>query len=165
MKFIKVIAACAMLASAALTFAHEAAPHHATAKPARSEQTAWGIAGNAKSVDRTITLRMDDNMRFTPSAIEVREGETVRLRVENRGQVMHEIVLGTQDKLQEHAAMMVKFPGMEHDEPYMAHVAAGQQGDIVWQFNRPGNFDFACLIAGHYQAGMTGTITVLPRQR
>ena len=41
--------------------------------------------------------------------------------------------------------------------------AAGQTGDIVWTFNRPGNFDFACLIAGHYQAGMTGTITVLPK--
>jgi plastocyanin len=27
-------------------------------------------------------------------------------------------------------------------------------------FNRPGEFDFACLIAGHYQAGMVGKITV-----
>ena len=108
---------------------------------------------------------MDDNMRFTPSTIEVREGETVRLRAVNQGQVLHEIVLGTQDTLQEHAAMMLKFPGMEHDEPYMAHVRAGEQGDIVWQFNRPGNFDFACLIAGHYQAGMAGTVTVLPHQR
>mgnify|MGYP001952322792 FL=1 len=52
---------------------------------------------------------------------------------------------------------------MEHDEPYMAHVAAGKAGDIVWHFNRAGSFDFACLIPGHYQAGMTGTITVLPR--
>lgn len=47
----------------------------------------------------------------------------------------------------------------------MVHARAGQHGDIVWQFNRPGTFDFACLIAGHYQAGMTGTITVVPRSR
>lgn len=55
--------------------------------------------------------------------------------------------------------------GHEKSPPYMAHVRAGQRGDIVWQFNRPGTFDFACLIAGHYQAGMTGTITVVPRSR
>ena len=112
---------------------------------------------------RTITLRMGDDMRFAPRHIEVREGETVRLRAQNKGKVMHEIVIGTKTELDQHAEMMVKHPGMEHDEPYMAHVKPGQRGDIVWHFNRPGTFDFACLIAGHYQAGMTGTITVLPR--
>ncbi|WP_348703836.1 cupredoxin domain-containing protein, partial [Acidovorax soli] len=118
-----------------------------------------------QAVRRTITLRMNDDMRFTPSHIEVREGDTVRLRAENRGKVLHEIVLGTQAELAQHAQMMQKFPGMEHDEPHMAHVRAGRRGDIVWHFNRPGSFDFACLIPGHYQAGMTGTITVLPRNR
>jgi uncharacterized cupredoxin-like copper-binding protein len=59
---------------------------------------------------------------------------------------------------------MVKFPNMEHDEPYMAHVNAGQQGDIIWHFNRPGEFEFACLIAGHYQAGMRGKIVVQQRR-
>jgi uncharacterized cupredoxin-like copper-binding protein len=58
--------------------------------------------------------------------------------------------------------MMVKFPGMEHDEPYMTHVSPGKRGQIVWNFNRPGEFQFACLIAGHYQAGMVGTINVVP---
>lgn len=55
---------------------------------------------------------------------------------------------------------MVKFPNMEHDEPYMAHVGAGKTSEIVWNFNQAGSFDFACLIAGHYQAGMRGKITV-----
>ena len=140
-------------------------PHHAASAAVVKEQKDWGIAGDAAAVRRTITLRMTDDMRFTPRHIEVREGDTVRLRAENRGKVLHEIVLGTQATLEEHAEMMAKFPGMEHDEPYMAHVPVGQRGDIVWQFNRPGRFDFACLIPGHYQAGMTGTITVLPRKR
>jgi uncharacterized cupredoxin-like copper-binding protein len=39
-------------------------------------------------------------------------------------------------------------------------VAPGKTGEIVWTFNRAGQFDFACLIAGHYQAGMIGKITV-----
>lgn len=59
---------------------------------------------------------------------------------------------------------MVKFPNMEHSEPYMAHVAPGRTGEIIWNFNKPGDFDFACLIAGHYQTGMAGKIKVLARQ-
>ncbi len=129
------------------------------------EQKDWGIAGDTKAVRRTITLRMSDDMRFSPRHIEVQEGDTVRLRAENNGKMLHEMVLGTQAELEQHAQMMQKFPGMEHDAPYMAHVRAGQRGDIVWQFNRPGRVDFACLIPGHYEAGMTGTITVRPRNR
>lgn len=59
-----------------------------------------------------------------------------------------------------HAALMVKFPDMQHDEPHMAHVAPGKTSELIWTFNRPGTYDFACLIAGHYQAGMVGTIQV-----
>ena len=163
MKTIKLIAACALLAATSASFGHGNSAHHSAPSPTLKEQKAWGIAGDAKAVTRTITLRMTDDMRFTPSHIAVREGETLRLRAENKGQVLHEIVIGTKADLDQHAAMMAKHPGMEHDEPHMAHVKAGQTGDIVWTFNRPGNFDFACLIAGHYQAGMTGTITVLPK--
>jgi uncharacterized cupredoxin-like copper-binding protein len=72
-------------------------------------------------------------------------------------------VLGTRKELDEHAALMMKFPGMEHDEPYMAHVPPARPAEIIWTFNRAGEFDFACLIAGHYQAGMVGKITVAAR--
>ena len=150
---------------ATATFGHENMPHAAKPADVVKEQKAWGIAGDAKAVTRTITLRMGDDMRFAPSHMEVQEGDTVRLRAENQGKVLHEIVLGTKAELDQHAQMMQKFPGMEHDAPYMAHVRAGQRGDIVWHFNRPGTFDFACLIPGHYEAGMTGTITVRPRSR
>ena len=159
-----------MLASAGASFSHTSAPHEGDGKgtsasaPAASEQMPWGMAGDATAVQRTLTLRMDDAMRFTPNHIEVREGDTVRLQVINQGKLLHETVLGTQATLKEHAALMQKFPDMEHGAPYMAHVVAGKQGEIVWQFNRPGQFDFACLVNGHYQAGMTGTITVLPRK-
>lgn len=164
MKTIKFIAATALFLLTSAAFSHENAHHASSAPAAAQEQQDWGIAGDARTVRRTVTLRMTDDMRFTPRHITVREGETVRLRVENRGRVLHEIVLGTQAALQAHADMMAKHPGMEHDEAHMAHVAPGQRGDVVWQFNRPGSFDFACLIPGHYQAGMTGTIEVLPRK-
>jgi uncharacterized cupredoxin-like copper-binding protein len=140
--------------------AHAGRPPAAVAK----EQKPWGIAGDAKAVRRTIRIRMGDDMRFTPDRIDVREGETVRLSLVNAGRKLHELVIGTKQELDAHAALMLRFPDMEHDEPYMAHVPAGQRGEIVWTFNRVGEFDFACLIPGHYQAGMVGRIVVAPRK-
>jgi uncharacterized cupredoxin-like copper-binding protein len=127
------------------------------------EQKPWGIAGERSAAKRSIEVGMGDDMRFRPARIQARLGETVRFVIRNRGQVMHEFVIGTRPELDAHAAMMLKFPDMEHDEPYMAHVPPGRTAEIVWTFNRAGDFDFACLIAGHYQAGMTGTIQVAAR--
>lgn len=137
--------------------------HGKAARAVVKEQKPWGIAGEPGAATRTIDIRMTDDMKLSPNHLEVREGETLRLRAVNRGKVMHEIVLGTGADLQAHAEMMKKHPGMEHDEPYMAHVPAGKTGDIVWTFNRPGDFEFACLIAGHFEAGMRGTIRVKPK--
>jgi len=131
--------------------------------PVKKEQKDWGIAGDAKAVNRTIEIRMSDAMRFAPDRLEVRQGDTVRFVHRNAGHVMHEFVLGTKAELDEHAALMKKFPDMEHDEPYMAHVGPGKSGEVVWTFNRAGEFDFACLIPGHYEAGMVGHVTVLAK--
>jgi uncharacterized cupredoxin-like copper-binding protein len=131
--------------------------------PVVREQKPWGIAAEPREARRTIEILMTDDMRFSPSHLDIRQGETLRLRAVNRGQVMHEIVIGTRQELEAHAEMMKKHPNMEHDEPYMAHVEPGQRGDIVWTFNRPGDFEFACLIPGHFEAGMRGTIRVTAR--
>jgi len=162
---IQLAVAAAVLVAPMAVLAHEADKHSAAAGPVRKEQKPWGIAGDAKAVRRTIAITMSDDMRFSPSRLEVREGETVKFVVGNAGKLMHEIVIGTRKELDEHAALMVKFPGMEHDEPYMAHVAPAKKGELVWNFNRPGTFDYACLIAGHYQAGMVGKIIVTPRSK
>ena len=160
------IAAAAMLALAlgfggGAALAHGNEDHSKPAGPVRKGQKAWGIAGDAKAAKRTVDVGMLDTMRFTPDRLEVRQGETVRFRVSNSGKQMHEFVIGTKAENDKHAELMMKFPTMEHDEPYMAHVAPGKTGEIVWTFNRPGDFDFACLIAGHYQAGMVGKIKVV----
>ncbi len=137
----------------------------ASTGPVIKDQKPWGIAAEPKEASRSVEIRMSDNMRFTPSHLEVREGETLRLRAVNRGKVMHEIVIGTRQELEAHAELMKKHPNMEHDEPYMAHVAPSKRGDIVWTFNRPGDFEFACLIPGHFEAGMRGTLRVIPKAK
>ena len=146
--------------SASPTFAHGDAAHAKKAGPVVKEQKAWGIAGDAKVVKRTIAIQMGDNMRFTPDRIEVSQGDTLRLTLTNTGKAMHEMVIGTQKELAEHAELMKRFPNMEHEEPYMAHVPPGKTGEIIWTFNRPGEFDFACLLPGHFEAGMVGKISV-----
>ena len=85
---------------------------------------------------------------------------TIRFVVANKGAVLHEMVLGTPQALKEHADLMKKHPGMEHEEPNMAHVKPGATGDIVWQFTKAGDFQFACLIPGHFDAGMVGKVAV-----
>ena len=128
----------------------------------KKEQYEWGIPGETTKVARTFTITMADTMRFTPEKILVKQGETVKLVMRNKGRILHEFVLGTQKTLDQHAALMLKFPKMEHDEPYMTHVPPGKSGTVTWTFNRPGEFDFACLIDGHYSAGMKGKISVSP---
>jgi uncharacterized cupredoxin-like copper-binding protein len=158
---IPAVLASLVLAAAGAAQAHGDKPHAKTAaEPAKKEQKEWGIAGDTKAVKLTIEHSAKDSMRFTPDFAQVKVGDTVRFVIHNDGKVMHEFVIGTQKDNQAHAELMKKFPNMEHDEPYMAHVAPGKTAEIVWTFNRPGEFEFACLIAGHYEAGMKGKIRV-----
>ena len=132
----------------------------ATKSAVKAEQKPFGIAGNPAKVARTVKMDLSDKMRFQPSVLQVKRGETVSFVVTNNGKVLHEMVIGTLAELQEHAALMKKFPDMEHDEPYMAHVKPGATQQIVWQFNRSGEFNYACLVAGHFEAGMVGKVIV-----
>ena len=111
-------------------------------------------------VSRTIEIKMSDNMRFGPDTLTLGVGDVVRFKVKNDGTLLHEMVIGTEEILSEHAELMKKFPGMEHDEPYMAHVQPGKTMEIIWRFDKPGRFGFACLIPGHFESGMKGEILV-----
>ena len=121
---------------------------------------AYGVPGEAAQVSRTIEVQAADNMRYTPAAITVRRGETVKFVVKNTGKLPHEFVLGNAQSLKEHAEMMRRYPDMEHDDPNMAKVAPCGTGNLIWKFTRAGTVEFACLIPGHYEAGMKGRIRV-----
>jgi uncharacterized cupredoxin-like copper-binding protein len=142
--------------------AHEKAPHGKKVQraPISTEEWAFGREGDPKKVTRNVRVDMSDGMRFTPGELTVRQGDTIRFDVRNSGKTMHEMVLGTMKALKEHAELMRKHAGMEHDEPYMAHVAPGKTERIVWQFTKAGEFYYGCLIPGHFEAGMIGKINV-----
>lgn len=121
---------------------------------------AAGKPGDPAKVSRTIEVTMSDDMRFVPSLIKVKAGETVRFSVRNIGKTPHEMVIGSMTELKEHAAMMRKMPEMKHAEPNMVSLDPGQRGGIVWQFDKAGTVDFACLVPGHLEAGMVGKVAV-----
>ena len=111
-------------------------------------------------ITRVIKVELSDQMRFSPDIIKVNKGDVIKFEHTNTGLIMHEFVLGTADSLAEHAEMMKKFPGMEHSEPYMAHVPPGETKSIIWKFSKAGEFAFGCLIPGHFDAGMKGVVQV-----
>ena len=134
--------------------------HAGSFDASKVEETDFGRQGDPRKVSQTIKVDMSDSMRFSPDTITIKRGETVRFVIHNSGKALHEMVLGTTQALNEHAQLMKKFPTMEHAEPSMAHVNPGKTGEIIWQFSRPGEFQFACLQPGHYEAGMLGKLVV-----
>ncbi|MBI2725826.1 MAG: cupredoxin family protein [Polaromonas sp.] len=148
------------LMTIALSSSAFAGGNHAGGHGHGDEDTAIGKPGLAARVNRTITIEMSDNMRYSPADVQIKQGETVRFVVKNVGKVKHELSLGTQQELLEHLEQMKKFPDMEHDEPSKITLAPGKQGEIIWQFTKAGTVNFACLMPGHYEAGMKGAVKV-----
>ncbi|MVA97987.1 copper oxidase [Nitratireductor sp. CAU 1489] len=150
----------ALTASALALGAAHAAGKHAGGH----DEMAIGKPAEAVNAKRTVTITMFENddgaMLFEPASLEVKEGETIRLSFVNKGETDHEFVMDDHEELMKHKEMMAKFPEMEHDDPNSVRLAPGDKGEIVWTFAKAGNFEFACLIPGHYEAGMKGEITV-----
>jgi len=145
------VAAIAGVAGAGLARAHDA------------EHYAAGAPGDPKTPARVIELRMteaDGKMLFQPDRIEVRRGEQIRFVLKNTGALEHEFMLATKAENAKHAELMQKYPDMEHDDPNGRRVKPNGESQILWRFTKPGEFEFACLIPGHYESGMRGTIIV-----
>ena len=129
------------------------------------ELTAIGKPGDAGKVTRTINISMiesgDGSMSFNPTTIVVKKGDTIRLAFTNKGENNHEFVMDTHEHVMEHKKAMEKFPDMEHEDPNQIRIGPKGKGEIVWTFTTAGDFDFACLIPGHHDLGMKGTIKVI----
>ncbi|MDR4305915.1 cupredoxin family protein [Chelatococcus sambhunathii] len=149
----------AVVATALLSPAAWADPGHSHA-----EAKAFGEPGNPKKPSRTVEVVMketdDGKMLFEPISITAKRGEQVRFVLRNEGQIDHEFMLATRAENDRHAVAMRKNPDMEHDEPNGRRLAPGKSDEITWKFSKSGEFNFACLIPGHREAGMDGTVAV-----
>lgn len=145
-----------------------AAPFAAVAGPgeaghSHAAQATYGKPGDPKKPARLVQVSMrevDGKMMYFPDKLEVRKGEQVRFKLQNNGELEHEFVLATVEENRKHAEQMKKNPDMEHDDPNAKRIQPKKGDEIVWQFTNAGEFEYACLIPGHLEAGMRGTVVV-----
>jgi uncharacterized cupredoxin-like copper-binding protein len=152
---IAALLAVALMPGAALAAA--GAPGHSHA------HFSAGEPGNPKKKARVVVVKMnegDGKMMFVPDRIEIKRGEQIRFVLENVGELDHEFVLASAQENVKHAEEMKKNPDMEHDDPNARRLKPKTKSEIVWRFTKRGTFEYGCLIPGHREAGMIGTITV-----
>lgn len=122
-----------------------------------------GEPGDPMTTMRTVNISMreaDGAMLYVPNRIEVRQGEEIRFVVTNDGVMPHEFVLASTQENLKHAELMKKYPDMEHDDPNSKTLQPHTTAEVLWRFSKRGEFEFACLIPGHREAGMLGKIVV-----
>lgn len=142
--------------------------------------SAVGASGNAADVTRTIEVKMHDNY-YEPESISVKEGETVRFKIVNTGELVHEFNIGTAEMHAEHQEemMMMMEHGvleadkinrdmmkmdmgngktMEHNDPNSALLEPKESAEIIWKFADAAKLEFACNVPGHYASGMMGEV-------
>jgi uncharacterized cupredoxin-like copper-binding protein len=129
---------------------------------AHSEFSA-GEPGDPKKPARIIQVTMqegDGKMMFLPDRLEIKRGEQVKFMLRNNGELDHEFILASTAENVKHAEEMKKNPEMEHDDPNAKRLSPKKTNEIVWKFTKAGQFEYGCLIPGHREAGMTGTVIV-----
>jgi len=127
------------------------------------EAGGFGEQGDPKKPSRAVhvIMREDGNkMLYIPDTIEVKRGQQIRFVIDNEGLFNHEFVLGTEEGIRSHAAEMKKHPDMQHHDAHSVQVAMYDRGELLWRFTKAGRFVYACLIPGHLERGMRGTVIV-----
>lgn len=114
---------------------------------------------DAVVADREIEITLSD-FAFEPGAVEVTAGESVKFMLTNVGVIEHEFRLTTEHAAEEHVA---SGHAGHDDEAASGHghgevivlVPAGESESVVVTFDEHAEFDVvACLIPGHFEAGM-----------
>jgi uncharacterized cupredoxin-like copper-binding protein len=126
-------------------------------------EAAYGRPGDPAKRGRVVQIVMTETERgmgFTPTRIEVRQGEQVQFVLRNGGELDHELVIGTVEANRRHAEEMASHPDMAHEDPNAERLGPKTSGVLRWQFTRAGTFEYACLIPGHREAGMVGPVVV-----
>lgn len=112
-------------------------------KITRLLQTAvGGTPAQAVRGAQTIDVALHD-YRFEPASITVPAGTRVTLRIQNATGQEHELELDAFD---------VEAEGIK----------PGATATLTFVADRPGSYEYACHLPGHYEAGMKGTLIIQP---
>ncbi len=119
-----------------------------------------GIPGKDSEVTKELILTANDQMRFSIDTLDLQKGDIVSFTVTNTGQIHHEFLLGTRDKIEMHRKEMQGMPNMKHADSNALSLNSGETKTLIWKFTSVGNFLAACTLPGHYEAGMITKIAV-----
>lgn len=124
---------------------------------------AAGEPGDPSTPSRNVAVAMTDDggaMTFHTSLRLINRNEQIRFTVTNRGSIEHEFIIDSAENNAEHKAAMARTPHMMPSGKNGLRLGPGKSGALLWKFSKAGTFEYACLIPGHYEAGMHGTLTV-----
>jgi uncharacterized cupredoxin-like copper-binding protein len=111
-----------------------------------------GFVAGTTSAPRVVRITASEALRFYPDVVTVKAGETITFQVTAMGMRSHEFMVGPAADVATDTA----------GTPEVAGIAMMQTESLTYTFNGPGPFAFACHAPGHYEAGMRGTIIVVP---
>jgi uncharacterized cupredoxin-like copper-binding protein len=173
----RALAAAAL--SLAVSFSAHAAGGHSGGHGAPN-----GQPGKTSAASRTVNIVMHDNY-YEPESIAVKAGETIRFKIRNAGEFVHEFNIGTPDMHMDHQDEMQMMVDMDvllpdridlaaakkmqasmghgmHDDPNSALLEPGKSAEIIWTFPEDDDavLEFGCNVPGHYGSGMVGDFTM-----
>jgi plastocyanin len=111
-----------------------------------------GFVPGTASAPRVVRIIAAPRLRFLPDTVTVKQGETITFEVTSMGPLVHEFMVGPA------ADVAADKPGT----PEIADLGMMATGSLTYTFDGPGPYAYACHATGHYEAGMTGTIIVVP---
>lgn len=137
----------------------------AACAPGAQQQPAQGPGGA-----RVIQLELSE-FAFKPASITLKAGETVTLKITNKGAVEHELAAGRQAQATEGGFKEDFFKGVQLKltglSPISGHegsgvkVDPGKSGEVTFTVpDKKGSYEIGCFIPGHYVSGMKGTLVV-----
>jgi len=109
-----------------------------------------GFVAGTPAAPRVVRIVATPQLRFLPDVVTIQAGETITFDVTTMGPTVHEFMVGPAADVAADTA----------GTPEIADIGMMQTRSLTYTFTGPGPYAFACHVTGHYEAGMTGTITV-----
>ena len=135
-----------------------------------------GTKGKESEINRVIVVKMFDNY-YEPNLFDISRGETIKFKVINSGELVHEFNIANAMMHKKHMPEMQKMvdneillpdsidkdkmkkmakldKSMGHSHSNSVLLEPNQTGEIIWKFVDAVNIEIACNVPGHYEAGM-----------
>ena len=139
-----------------------------------------GEKGKLSEVNRVVEVKMYDNF-YELNEIKIKKGETIKFKVYNFGEFVHEFNIATKETHLKHQTEMVKLveneilladkidkkkmkemakkdQSMSHSHSNSILLEPNEDGEIIWKFNTEAKLEAACNVPGHYETGMIAKI-------